>query len=124
APAAVASRSRASSLPEGGGLGEPGAPTGGSSRSSRRISDPALAPRRSYTTSKRSPARLTAAVVAVVAVLVIAVVLILSKAGGSSSTASSAHSTAARKASAATHAHRAHARRSAPGGSRAAASTA
>ena len=88
------------------------------------MSDPALAPRRSYTTSKRSPARLTAAVVAVVAVLVIALVLILSKAGGSSSTASSAHSTAARKAAAATHAHRAHARRSAPGGSRAAASTA
>ena len=77
---------------------------------------PTLGPRRSYTTKRRSPARVAVLVVAGVVVLVVALVLILSNSGGGSSTANSAHSTAAGGASAAARA-RAHARHSTGGGS-------
>jgi len=75
---------------------------------------PTLGPRRSYTTKRRSPARVAVLVVAGVVVLVVALVLILSNSGGGSSTANSAHSTAAGGASAAARA-RAHARHSTGG---------
>jgi hypothetical protein len=75
-----------------------------------------LGPRRSYTTKRRSPARVVVLLVAGVVLLVVALVLILSNTGGGSSTANSAHRTAA-------HA-RAHARHSAAGSRRTAAAPA
>jgi hypothetical protein len=82
-----------------------------------------LGPRRSYTTKRRSPARVVVLLVAGVVLLVVALVLILSNTGGGSSTANSAHRTAAGGASGAAHA-RAHARHSAAGSRRTAAAPA
>ena len=75
-----------------------------------------LGPRRSYTTKRRSPARVVALLIAGVALLVVALVLILSKTGGGSSTASSVHRTAAGGAAGAAHAGT-HARHAAGSGS-------